>query len=192
MDDNAQMMVIEAIIFAIFMVLSLVFLYMMAPSGSVSNVFTDAQKIDTDNALYTLSENYSLNLEYNNYPLNELTHYIVTNDYENLILRLNNLIDIDSQYNIWICNSTKCILWCNSSTVKYESLSLDPKPLETSESIIVSTHIVTLPSAFRDNENSIFDADFFKEGRYYNSKCDLSKDFSGYKNSVYTLVMELW
>ncbi len=191
MDDKAQIMIIESIIFAIFIVLSLIFLYMIAPSGSVSNVYTDTQKIDTDNALYTMSENYSINTNYENYGLNELSHYILTNDYENLINRFDSLLNIYSEYNIWIHNSTKSMFWCNSSTNNYDTLSTNPQPLATSKSLVISTHFVAIPSVFRDNENELLTG-FYEDGRYYNNKCDLSKVFDEYDGSVYSVVVELW
>jgi len=192
MDDKAQIMIIEAVIFAIFIVLSLIFIYIVAPSYSISNVYTDAQKIEADDALYTMSKNYSIETTYENYPLNELSNYILINDYKNFINRLDNLLDADSQYNIWISNLSDTVLWCNSSTNDYDTLSINPKALETSDSLIVATHIIAIPPIFRDNSYDLFSDDFYLEGRYYSDKSDLSNKFSNYSGSIYEIILELW
>ena len=192
MDDKGQIMIIEAIIFAIFMILSLIFLYTIAPTGTVSNVYTDSQKVQADDAVQTMLENYSINTEYDNYPLNELTHYIVKNDYSNLTSRLNDLLSSNAHFNIYIANSSKSMFWCNSSANNYETISKNAKPLQTTKSIVISSHIVAIPHIFRDNMNSLFSNDYYHNGKYYNDKCDLSNKFDNYNSSVYTFILELW
>lgn len=191
MDDKGQIMIIEAIIFAIFMILSLIFLYTIAPTGTVSNVYADTQKVQADDAVQTMLENYSINTEYDNYPLNELTHYIAKNDYQNLTSRLNNLLSSNAHFNIYIANSSKSMFWCNSSTNAYETISKNAKPLQTTKSIVVSSHIIAIPHIFRDN-NDFFSDKYYHNGRYHDDKCDLSNKFNGYDSSVYTFVLELW
>jgi hypothetical protein len=193
MDDNAQIMTIEVVIFAILIILSLIFLYQLTPTVTVTNIYSNEIKVEGDSVLKIMNNNNTINeVSYDNYPLNELSHLIVTNDYENLTYRINELLHIDVQFNIWIANSTESIFWCNSSFNDYQTVSPDAEPLKSTGSVVTSTCLVGIDPYFINNTNNIFPNDYYHQGRYYSDRCDLDFKFNNYSNSEYVVILEMW
>ena len=103
MDNKAQMMVMETTIFAITVILALAFLFQLSPSSTLTDTYSNELKIWGDDALRTLyTEPYTADALPANYPSNKLVYYLITNDYDNMKSELNNFLEDEIRYNIWI------------------------------------------------------------------------------------------
>ena len=193
MDDKAQMMVLESIIFAITVILSLVFLYQLSPSTTVENKYTSDLKLRGDDALRSLnnakiknSTDYPLD-----FPSNKLVNYLITNNYSGFISDLNNMLPKTVDYNIYISNGTKTIFWCHSN---YKSELLTIVPMRTIEPVSKSHYIIGIDLLYRNNATHIFSHEV-KEGRYCDNRSDLDHPgfaFGNYKGSSYDIILEMW
>jgi hypothetical protein len=115
MDNKAQMMVLEAVVFSISIIISLAFLFQISPSSALTDQYTKELKIQGDDALMTLYfQNYESNPSPTNYPTSKLINYIINEDYSGLTSDLNEVL-LNTEYNIRISNKTKTIFWCNSN-----------------------------------------------------------------------------
>lgn len=191
MDDKGQMMILEVVLFAILIIVALIFLYQLSPPSSVGNVYTDELKIQGDSALHDLCNDHpsDANLP-TNYPLDKLSHYLVTNDYYNLTLDIDDLLSTDVMYNIWICNATTSMFWCNSSYGNSYTPIQNAEPLNKTGSVTVSNCIIAIDPVFRDNNNGVI-SNQYHQGRY-NNKSDLFYIFDKYNGSTYNVILEMW
>ena len=193
MDDKAQMMVLESIIFAITVILSLVFLYQLSPSTTVENKYTSDLKLWGDYAIKSLnnakienSADYPLD-----FPSNKLVNYLITNDYNGFISDLNNMLPKTVDYNIYISNGTKTIFWCHSN---YKSGTTITGPLKTIEPVSKSHYIIVIDQLYRNNATHIFSHEV-KQGRYCDNRSDLDHPdsaFGNYRGSSYDVILEMW
>lgn len=194
MDDKAQMMVLEAIIFAITVLISLIFLYQLSPSSTVENKYTNELKLQGDDALRSLSKapinNYANYPPY--YPSNKLVNYLITNNYSGFISDLNNMLPKTVDYNIYISNGTKTIFWCHSN---YKSqLSIPTEPMKTIEPVSKSHYIIGIDQLYRNNATHIFSYEV-NEGKYCTNRSDLDNTtlaFGNYIGSSYDVILEMW
>lgn len=194
MNDNAQMMVLEAIIFAITVLLSLVFLYQLSPASTVEYKYTTDLKLQGDDALRSLNNapipaaaNYP-----RDFPSNKLVYYLITNNYSNFITDLNSMLPKTVDYNLYISNGTTTIFWCHSN---YNPPSPIPEePLKTIEPVSKSHYVIAIDPLYRTNETFIFSHEV-QQGKYgSNERSDLdhSDAFGGYSGSSYDVIVELW
>jgi len=194
MDDKAQMMVLESVIFAITVLVSLIFLYQLSPSSTVENKYTNDLKLQGDNALRSLnnapidnSANYPLD-----FPSNKLVNYLITNNYSSFISDLNGMLPKTVDYNIYISNGTKTIFWCHSN---YKSQFFIPtEPTKTIEPVSKSHCIIGIDPLYRNNATHIFSHEV-KQGKDYHDKSDLDNPlsaFGSYKGSSYDVILEMW
>jgi len=176
MDDKAQMMVLESIIFAITILVSLIFLYQLSPTSTESNVYTNDLKIKGDDALRNLySEKVSdeyLGRKFDpatfpeGYPKNKLTYYLLSDDYDSLILSdLKNTLPANVQYNIYVSNGLKKVFWCNSSLGSSTQIQL-------TEPVAVSHYMISIHPQF------------FNKSKFVNiiddNGCEIAKAFDAY------------
>lgn len=177
MDDKGQMMVVESVIFTITILLALVFLYQLSPTSTVSNVYKNDLKIEGDDALRTLySDQVTANVS-KNFPKNKLVFYLITDDYESLVLHLQSKFPSNTMFNIYISNGTKKVFWCSST--QDSSIALPVREPVTISHYIISIH-----------------PDFFKHSKFPNivdnDDCELSKKFPGYTGSTYDVILEMF
>ena len=186
MDNKAQMMVLESIIFSIIIIISLVFLFQLSPSSNLSEIYTNTLKIRGDEALQSLFTDSAENTsEYPiDYPSNKLVYYIVTNNYTNFTKDLSKTLPETVMYNIWISNGIKDIFWCNS-------FSRTNTRLQPTGSVTTSHYIIAIAPSYRTNETGLF---LCQQGKYYDNRCDLDHPsaFQGYQGSTYDVILEMW
>lgn len=193
MDDKAQIMVLETIVFAITVLLSLVFLYQLSPSSTVENKYTNDLKIRGDDALRSLNNaqiDTSANYPFD-FPSNKLVNYLITNDYSSFISDLNSMLPKTVDYNIYISNGTKTIFWCHSN---YKSGTTIPQePTKTIEPVSKSHYIIAIDQLYRNNATSIFSYEV-KQGKHFDNRSDLdhSSAFQSYTGSSYDVILEMW
>jgi hypothetical protein len=87
MNDKAQMMVLESVVFAITILISLIFLYQLSPTSTQSASYTNDLKIKGDASIQNLCNDEApgaSNLP-PGFPKNKLTYYLITDDYDSLI-----------------------------------------------------------------------------------------------------------
>jgi len=188
-DDNAQMMVLESVIFAIIVTISLAFLIQISPTTIQGGVQTsDELKTLGDNALSIVySETRHINdpggnLRYTtNNPTSKLAVCIITNDYGSLIDSLNNILD-NVPYNIYISNGTKTIFWCSSINDTVNSIPMmDP--------VALSHHPVSIDPEYLNglNPNTYKD---ITVSRLYDDFIDVAPE-EPYLGSTYEVILEL-
>ena len=191
-DDKAQMMVIESIVFTITIIVALIFLYQLSPTSTVSNVYKNDLKIKGDDALRTLYNDQVTAVDLpKNFPKNKLIFYLITDNNESLVLNLQSKLPSNTMFNIYISNGTEKIFWC-SSTMYILS------PLPVVEPVTISHYIVSIHPQFfnRSKFPSIIDRD----------GCEIAKAFGAYANwqggnynikddykcSTYDVILELF
>jgi len=184
MDDKAQMIVLEGIVFAITILLALFFLSQLSPSSTVSEKYTNTLKIQGDDALQSLYTEPIQGSHPQNYPSNKLVYFLITNNYtyfaENLSKRLPNTV----MYNIWVNNGTKTVFWCNSDG-GYNAQLQSMKPVTTSH------YMIAMDPIYLNNDTGIFSGKY-QPGKYYAYKSDLAEAFQGYEGSTYDVILEMW
>lgn len=180
MNDKAQMMVLESIIFAITILISLIFLYQLSPTSTGSTVYTNDLKIKGDDALQNIYKE-ELSNEYlegkfdpsefpQGFPKNKLTYYLITDDYDSLILSdLKNMLPGNAEYNIYVSNGTEKVFWCNSIPSNSTPLTL-PETV----AIVISHYMISIhPEFFNKSKfGNIID----------NDGCEIAKAFGAYVN----------
>jgi len=193
-NDEAQMMMLEAIFFAITVVIALILLFQMSPtsiqSGSQSS---NELKMLGDNALstiYTETQHIKPNVGgsyITNNPSSKLVVCIITNDYTKLTHSLNVTLPDSVLYNIYISNGIKTVFWCTSTGNTDEPLTmLDP--------VAISHHPISI-----DPEHLVkYSADVYK----YGDNSEIAEAFLGnpipgnsdnyeYKGATYEVILEM-
>jgi len=168
-ENKAQMMVLESVVFAITVIISLIFLYQISPTSTESTVYTSDLKIKGDATLQSLY-NEEIPVSPANlpvgFPKNKLVYYLITDDYNGFVLDLKKLLPPSSVYNIFISNGTEKVLWSTSA--------LDnTAPLSLTEPIAVSHYFVAIHPQF-------FNITKFKD-IIGNDGSKIAKDFCAYK-----------
>jgi hypothetical protein len=204
--DKAQMMVLESIIFAITVVIALVFLIQLAPTSIQSSIGSSINlKILGDDALdtaYTETSNIRnaeliepMKVAYTtNNPSNKLVVSLITNNYSLLIDEtLNKILPANVLYNIYISNGTNKTFWC--------SYTGDPNDLPQSpfgEDVFVSHKIIAIDPVHLTSygNNSDGTSDIYHIGKHYGDRSDLCHYFlyttNPYDGSTYDVILEMW
>lgn len=108
-NDNAQMMVIESILFSIMVILSLMFVSNISPPSRVSSSLpVDQLKILGDDALRTIDKTTPTPAD--SYLGSSLVKYILEKDVFSLTNLLNSLLP-DISYNLYLSNGIETIKW---------------------------------------------------------------------------------
>ena len=197
MDNKAQMVVMESIIFSIMVVISLAFLINLSPTSIQSSTQTTTDlKTRGDDALAAIYatqasiESRGTNpvdivklLEHYNESISKLEICIITNNSIELTSSLNALLPNNVHYNIYIedANGNR-EFWCNKF--------LEPNILPRSETVFLSHHIISMdPQHFTVYVNL--------PGDPYGGKSESSIkqrfiDELGYFGATYDVVLEMW
>lgn len=177
MDDNAQMMIMEAVLSAVIILIALIFLYQLSPTSTVSNTYTNDLKIKGDNALQSLYNNeVSEDGVPGDFPKGKLTYYLITNDYQSLVSsNLKNMLPPTTIFNIYISNGTTTVLWCNSSLG-------NSTPLKLIEPITISHYMVSIHPDFLTEFDTLYKND---------GKSALYNTFATYEGSTYDVILEM-
>lgn len=126
MNDRAQMMVLESIIFAITTIVAIAFLVNLSPSSiqQLAETNNDLKTIG-DDALDTIfaqqttiktwgKTQYDGEETYD--PTSKLSVCVITNNYEELTASINRLLPTNVFYNIYIADSNgNKVFWCTST-----------------------------------------------------------------------------
>jgi len=142
MDDRAQMMVLESVLFAVTILMALVFLYQLSPTSTTSEIYTNDLKIKGDDALQSLYNDEAQEGLPFGFPRNKLTYYLIADKYVDLVW--NNLKDMlppSSMYNIYLSNGENTIFLCDS----YLNTT---SPLTLTEPVMISHIIVAIHPDF--------------------------------------------
>jgi hypothetical protein len=192
MDDKGQMMVLESVIFAITVLISLIFIYQSSPSSTLENKYTNDLKLQGDNALRSLNSGPIDNsAEYPiDFPSNKLIFYLLTNSYGSFISDLNDMLPKTVDYNIYISNGVKSIFWCSSN---YKYGTIPTEPAKTIEPVSKSHYLIGIDLCYRNNETHLFSSEV-KRGKYFSDRSDLDHPsaFGSYKGSSYDVILEMW
>lgn len=188
MDDKGQMIVLEAIFFAMTIIMSLVFIYQLSPSSIVTDVYSNDLKIMGDDALRSL---YNDDLSGNypaGYPSSKLVHYLISNSYGSMVSDLNNMLPPSVMYNIYLSNETQTIFWCNSLGVYDDSLHpIDP--------VSISHCIVAIHPAFSEVARLLdIYAEVEGDPRFSTSseESDVFALFDDYSGPCFEVILEMW
>ena len=117
-DSNGQMIVLEAILFAIMILLALIVISNISPAPQATiNRYSNQLKIWADDSIRAL-DSMRVSSEYridNNTYFYEsrLVQYIVLNDTYNATIFFNNSLPSDVGYNIYISNNNDTVMWYN-------------------------------------------------------------------------------
>ena len=193
-DDKAQMMVLEAIFFAITVVIALIFLFQISPTSIQSGTqSTNELKLLGDDALGTIyfetlhiKQNMGEDYTTNN-PSSKLAVCIITNNYTGLTDSLNNIMPDTVLYNIYISNGSKTIFWCS-----FTGGSDDDDRLTMIDPVALSHHPITI-----DTEHLInFTYDIYLPVEEPN-RSDIWYDFANpaletpYEGATYEVILEM-
>lgn len=116
-DANAQMIVLEAVFFAIMILLSLILISNIAPSPqSTINRYSNQLKILSDDSIRLL-DNTPTDIKFEDrappFYNSRLVQYIALNDTQNASYFFNASLPDDVGYNIYVSNVQEEILWYN-------------------------------------------------------------------------------
>lgn len=160
-NDNAQMMVLESILFAITVVVALAFLVQISPTAiQGSTQSTNDLKLLGDDALdaiYAETQHIKsgTGLAYvTNNPTSKLAVCIIVNDYQSIIDSLNSILPDTVLYNIYVSNGTKTVFWCTPQGVTYDTTT----PQSMIDPVAVSHHPIAIDpvhlDGFPEEDNS--------------------------------------
>lgn len=191
-DDKAQMMVLEAIFFAITIVIALIFLFQMSPTSIQSGTQSSNElKLLGDDALDTIYAE-TLHIKQNigegyttNNPANKLAVCIITNNFTGLTDSLNDILPETVFYNIYISNGTKTVFLCSRTSNTSNPLSmLDP--------VALSHHPITIDPAHL----WMFTEDIYLPGENW-GRSNIWDDFvdldltTPYEGATYEVILEM-
>jgi len=163
------MMVLESVVFAILVIISLIFLYQISPTSTESTVYTSDLKIKGDSALQNLYNEEVPILPANlsiGFPKNKLIYYLISDDYTGFISNLKGLLPSSTTYNIFVSNGTNKVLWFNSA--------LTHTALVLTEPIAISHYFVAIhPQFFNGTEFGGIISEL-------DDGCDMAKAFDAY------------
>jgi hypothetical protein len=196
--DKAQMMVLESIIFAITVVIALVFLIQLAPTSiqSSSGSAIDLKILGDDvlDTVYTetwhirsLEEPKIIAMYTTNNPSDKLTVSLITNNYSLWIDEtLNKILPANVLYNIYVSNGTNKIFLCS-----YTGNPSDNAQHPLGEDVFVSHKIIAIDPVHLTG----YGTGKYNSGRYYSDKSDLywfSDTSNPYNGSTYDVILEMW
>ncbi|MDH7516747.1 MAG: hypothetical protein QHH19_00090 [Candidatus Thermoplasmatota archaeon] len=194
MDEKAQMMVIESIVFTITILVALIFFYQLSPTTTVSNIYTNDLKIKGDDALRTLyNDQVTVDLP-KNFPKNKLIFYLIKDSYESMVLHLQSKLPSNTIFNIYISNGTNKTFWCSSAIN-------NATPLPVTEPVTISHYIISIHPQFFNQSKfpSIISNDGCEIAKAFNvykmdeyGKIDITKIREDYKDSTYDVILEMF
>ena len=201
MNNKAQMMVLESIIFAITTIIAISFLINLSPSSiqRATETTTDLKTIGDDvldtifsqqttiqshgDSSYTGGETYD--------PTGKLEVCVITNNYVQLTTSINNLLPTNVFYNIYIADSEgNKVFWCNSTCNSTAGWTDELTPTGT---VFTSHHIISIdPKHLRMYYNNPINY-YLNCPPLAQKRCHLVDKF-GYTptSATYDFILEMW
>jgi len=176
------MMMIEAVLFAVMVLVAISFISELSPPAVVSHRYSNNLKIWGDNALRSMDKGINASFVIpQNYPNNTLCFYLITNSYIDFIDTFgkdSRLSNSSVMYNVYISNGTKTIFWCSS-------IGSNTTPLLPVGTVCMSHKIVSIDPSFfnQSTPTQLFSA---------NNPIDQAFVQQGYNKSSYDVIIELW
>ncbi len=171
MDDKGQMLVLETILFAVTIILALIFLYQLSPSSTEANKYSSTIKILGDDTLRMIYNDF--NEEKN---ISTLADFLINNRYGSMRTELDSMLPSTVLYNIYVGNGTKTVFWC-ASIVGVTS------PLPTIEPVTICHHTVAI-------DPKLLDGTILGYGP--SDLVDNGGPFANYMGSTYDVIIEMW
>lgn len=192
-NNKGQMMVLESVVFAITVIISLIFLYQLSPTSTQNVQQTSDLKIRGDLALQSL---YNQELSDNDlpdnfpgeFPKNKLVYYLLTDGYTTLAGELSSMLPSTAKFNVFISNGTNKT-WITSNFPGSNT------PVTLVDPISVSHYFISIhPQFFNGSKFDIIDdgCEIAKQFGVYNDPS--SGDYSikeGYAISTYDIILEM-
>lgn len=196
MDNKAQMMVLEAVFFAITVTVALAFLIQISPT-SIQSGFQSSNELKTlgDDALDAIY-NEILHIakspdDFNktNNPSNKLAVCIITNNYEAVTDAISSALPDTAIYNIYISNGTKTIFWCSST-------GDTTTPLRMIDPVAISHHFVSIDSmhlvGYSEDIYNPVGVEYSDIAEAFLVKTDpYTPEKFSYKSSTYDVILEM-
>jgi hypothetical protein len=203
MDNKAQMVVMESIIFSIMVVISLALLINLSLTSIQSSAqsTSDLKTLGDDalNAIYSTQVNFSTRginpIDISNFLVNynesisKLETCIVTNNYDELSSSLNAFLPNNIQYNIYIedANGNR-EFWCNTLG-DADATSILP----TTETVFISHHMISIDPQHFEIYYPNLDEDIYGGGVVHESKIrQYFMDNVEYLGATYVVILEMW
>lgn len=204
MNDKAQMMVLEAIFFAITAIIALTFLIQISPTSiessdqpsselktlgedALNTIYSETMNITTIEERKAWAGVYNGKYTTNN-PTSKLAVCIITNNYQELTDSLNITLPNTVVYNIYVSNGTKTVFWCSSSGAKHGGT-----PSKMIGSVTISHHPISIdPVHLNKFKGDIYLPNKGAEDKY---ESDIFDDFVNvmppYFGSTYEVILEM-
>jgi hypothetical protein len=190
MNDKAQMVVFESIVFAITAIVAVAFLISLSPTSiQTTKISTDLTTIG-DDALNTIyaeqvdiisrgEQPYGGNITNDPNPTSKLVVCVITNNYEQLTYTLNQLLPKNVLYNIYVADQ-------HGKTVFWNSSSPNEGELPSVGTVFISHHIIPI----HPQHLTIYPNPFIFYGT--TGHCDLLDKFDTFDSSTYDFILKMW
>ena len=183
-NDKAQMMVLEAIFFAITVVIALILLFQMSPTSIQSGLQSsnELKRLGDDalDTIYAETMHIKQNMgdEYiTNNPSSKLVVCVITNNYTELTDSLNNSLPDTVLYNIYISNGIKTVFLCSRIGIP------DDDPLTMLDPVAISHHPISIDTIHLEGYEIYCIPP--------NQPSFLKDKFNGYTGATYEVILEM-
>ena len=190
-DDNAQMMILEAIFFGITVIIALAFVFQISPT-SIQSGAQNSNELKTmgDNALDVISsqtlhiKSVSEDVYETNNPSSKLPVCIITNNYEELTDSINASLSDTILYNVYISNGSKTSFWCSKTGSKNDKITMvDPTAIAHYPISVDQIHLNGYSSSIYGLGNS--------ESDIYDDFVNVNPPNPSYHGSSYEVILEM-
>ena len=189
MNNKAQIMVLESILFAVTAILAVYFVVQLSPTtlqGGVES--TDDLKILGDNALDAIyTEKAHLitgggdppkprdpGYDTDN-PTSKLVVYIITNSYDKLIVKLKEYLPVYVLFNLYISNG---------DTTIFLRSSIGTEKLPQKDPVSISHKIIAIdPVHLTGFSTTVYNGE---------DESEIQDAFDGYEQATYDVILEMW
>lgn len=145
-DDKAQMLVLEAVLFAVMVFTALFFIFQLSPSPAIdADLSSDQLKILGDDALRTIDKTTPETP--GSYYNSKLVKFVANNEKGNFTGLLNLVLPDYVGYNIHLSDGVNATIWYNGEEVSGEKVGL----VTRSHRIIVVTNNIVGKEAYASN-----------------------------------------
>ena len=193
-NDDAQMMILEAIFFGITVSIALAFIFQISPTSIQTGAQSSTElKSLGDNALEVIYSqtmhirpvSYVTDKTIN--PTDKLTVCIIKNEYQEMVDSLNEILPDTVVYNIYISNGTKTIFWRSSTNSANKITMIDP--------VSISYHPISIDPNFLYEDDHGFSEPIYEDTVEATDRSDIWDDFIDqavpYLGSSYIIILEL-
>jgi len=198
----------EAVFFAITVVISLTFLTQISPTtiqapsqssselktlgdNALSAIYKEKADIKSDGDIFSWEGIYGEGNYTTNNPTNKLAVYIITNNYDGVVDYLNLVLPDTVIYNIYISNGTKTVFWCASDLTR-------TSPSEMNDPVAISHQYISMaPQQLAPQVDKGFKEEIFLDGDEID-RSDIYEDFvrtplteTPYLGATYDVILEM-